>query len=142
MRGAGTCWVKEQRKNKMSHFVYVLASRPYGAIYVGAARDLRHRVEQHRSNAISSHTRKYNIKTLVWFEMHETLAAGMERQIDRRDKSAVARCLFGYSFVKFAGRVIFRAYTNGIGIFPNPYPASNRVLAQIVERPPIKSGEV
>ncbi len=69
----------------MSHFVYILASRPHGAIYVGAARDLRLRVEQHRSNAVSGHTRKYNIKILVWLEMHETMAAALlrEKQIKR-----------------------------------------------------------
>ncbi|WP_424981749.1 GIY-YIG nuclease family protein [Maritalea sp. S77] len=56
---------------KLSYFVYILAHKPKGAIYVGSARNLRHRVEQHRSGAIDGHTKKYNIKTLVYFEHFE-----------------------------------------------------------------------
>ena len=56
---------------RLPYFVYILASRPHGAIYVGSTRDLRNRVEQHRSGAVSGHTRKYQIHTLVWFEIHE-----------------------------------------------------------------------
>lgn len=35
---------------------------------MGSARDLRQRVEQHRSGEVEGHTKKYNIKTLVFFE--------------------------------------------------------------------------
>ncbi|MEM9009945.1 MAG: GIY-YIG nuclease family protein [Pseudomonadota bacterium] len=64
----------------MAHFVYILASRPFGAIYIGATRDLRQRVEQHRAGAIPGHTARYNIRTLVWFERHETLDAALKRE--------------------------------------------------------------
>ena len=69
----------------MTHFVYILANKPHGAIYVGSARDLRHRAEQHKSGAVPGHTKKYNIKTLVWFEVNETLEAALlrEKQIKR-----------------------------------------------------------
>lgn len=66
-------------------YVYILASRPHGAIYIGLARDLRARVEQHRSGAVSGHTRRYGIETLVYFEAHETLDAALlrEKQLKR-----------------------------------------------------------
>lgn len=64
----------------MPFFVYILASRPNGAIYVGSTNDLRRRVEQHLSGAVQSHTRRYGIKTLVWFEMHETLEPSLVRE--------------------------------------------------------------
>lgn len=64
----------------MSYFVYILASRPGGALYVGATRDLRRRVEQHRAKAVPGHTAKYNITTLVWFEKHPTLAEALLRE--------------------------------------------------------------
>ena len=69
----------------MTHFVYILASRRRGAVYGGSARHLRERVEQHRSGAVRGHTRKYGIKTLVYFEAHETLQAALlrEKQIKR-----------------------------------------------------------
>ena len=69
----------------MSHFVYILASRPGGAIYVGAALDLRQRIEQHRLGSAGSHTKKYQIHTLVYFEQHDTLEAALirEKQLKR-----------------------------------------------------------
>ncbi|WP_454269861.1 GIY-YIG nuclease family protein [Roseovarius sp. MBR-51] len=51
----------------MTHFVYIMASRPLGALYTGRTRDLRSRVEAHRAG-LPTHTAKYNIRRLVWFE--------------------------------------------------------------------------
>lgn len=69
----------------MPFFTYILASRPQGAIYIGATRDLRKRVEQHQARVVPGHTEKYNIHTLVWFEIHETLEGALlrEKQIKR-----------------------------------------------------------
>lgn len=67
----------------MTNFTYILAQRPHGPIYVGSARDLRQRVEQHRTGNGSVHTSKYKIYTLVWFEKHARVqdAISRERQI-------------------------------------------------------------
>ena len=69
----------------MSHFVYILASRPHGAIYIGAASDLRPRIEQHRMGSVDGHTKKYQIHTLVYFEQHDTVEAALirEKQLKR-----------------------------------------------------------
>ena len=69
---------------RMAHFVYILASRPGGALYTGRTGDLRRRVAAHRAG-LSEHTRKYNIKTLVWFECHDRFEDSLkrERQIKR-----------------------------------------------------------
>jgi len=61
-------------------FVYILASRPHGAIYIGCARDLRRRLEQHRVGSVEGHTKKYHIHRLVYFEQHETLEAARTRE--------------------------------------------------------------
>ena len=58
----------------MPYFVYMMASRPGGAIYLGSTNDLRRRVEEHRSKAVPGHTAKYNITTLVWFAVFDTYA--------------------------------------------------------------------
>jgi len=62
------------------YFVYIMASRPGGALYTGSTNDLRRRVEEHRSGMVAGHTKKYSIKTLVWFEVHETYAAALEQE--------------------------------------------------------------
>lgn len=69
----------------MSFWVYILASRPNGALYVGSTSNLVQRVEQHRAGSISAHTQRYGIHTLVWSEAHEErhLAAKREYQIKR-----------------------------------------------------------
>ncbi len=64
----------------MAHYVYIMASRPGGAIYTGSTSDLRRRVEQHRAGIPGSHTARYNIKTLVWFEAHPDFASAFARE--------------------------------------------------------------
>ena len=63
----------------MTHFVYIMASRPNGAIYIGRTRNLHHRVAQHRAGR-SEHTAKYKIKTLVWFETHDDFETSLQRE--------------------------------------------------------------
>ena len=64
----------------LAYFVYILAARPHGAIYIGKAEDLRTRIEQHRSGSAAAHTKKYGIYTLVYFEVLETLEAAFVRE--------------------------------------------------------------
>ena len=73
----------------MSHYIYILANKPNGEIHVGSARDLRQRLEQHHAGMPGSHTHKYNIRTLVYFERHDRVndAVARERSLKkwRRD---------------------------------------------------------
>ena len=62
------------------YFVYILAARPHGAIYIGCSTDLRRRIEQHRTGEGNTHTRRYGIHTLVYFETHERIDAALERE--------------------------------------------------------------
>ena len=63
----------------MAQFVYIMASRPGGAIYIGRTGNLSARVEAHRAGA-SVHTAKYKIRTLVWFETHDDFSASLQRE--------------------------------------------------------------
>jgi putative endonuclease len=64
---------------EVPHYVYILASRPGGALYTGRTRDLRSRLDAHRAG-LSRHTSRYNIRTLVWFEEHESFEASLHRE--------------------------------------------------------------
>lgn len=70
----------------MSHYVYILANRPHGAIYIGTARHLHQRMKQHRTGSVRGYARRYNISQLVWFERHETTVDALhrERRLKRR----------------------------------------------------------
>ncbi|WP_425072170.1 GIY-YIG nuclease family protein [Sagittula sp. S175] len=63
----------------MTHFVYIMASRPNGAIYIGRSSNLRSRVEAHRAG-LWQHTAKNKIRTLVWFEPHEDFSTSLHRE--------------------------------------------------------------
>ena len=65
----------------MSEFyVYILASRPGGAIYVGVTCDLVRRVYEHRSGAVPGHTKRYRIDTLVYFEQYAAAEDAIQRE--------------------------------------------------------------
>jgi putative endonuclease len=61
-------------------YVYVLASRPGGALYVGMTNDLIRRVYEHRNGLVVGFTKKYNIKRLVYFEIYDNAYQAIQRE--------------------------------------------------------------
>jgi putative endonuclease len=64
----------------MAYYVYILASRLDGAIYIGVTNDLVRRVYEHRIKAVPGFTSKYNITQLVWFEIYDDPIAAITRE--------------------------------------------------------------
>ncbi len=64
-------------------YVYMLCNDRKNVLYTGSARDLENRVRLHRSGLLPGFTKKYNVKRLVYFEVHPTvyIAAARESQI-------------------------------------------------------------
>ena len=63
------------------HFhVYTLASKPWGTLYVGVTSDIERRVFQHRHGLFDGFTKKYHVKSLVYFEEHGTAADAIHRE--------------------------------------------------------------
>jgi putative endonuclease len=67
------------------YFVYILASRYRGTMYVGLTSNLPHRMEQHRSGAVAGFTRAYRVHRLVYVEEFTSLleARARERTLKR-----------------------------------------------------------
>ena len=63
-----------------SYFVYLLASRPHGTLYIGSTSDLIARVHQHKCAAFDSFTRQHGVDRLMWFEAHENARAMVTRE--------------------------------------------------------------
>jgi len=61
-------------------FVYLLASKRNGTLYLGVTSDLHRRLDEHRSGAGSSFTRRYGVTRLVWFEVHADLEHARRRE--------------------------------------------------------------
>jgi putative endonuclease len=60
--------------------VYMLASKPWGSLYVGVTSELVKRVWEHRSDLVEGFTKRYRVHTLVWFELHETMLNAIARE--------------------------------------------------------------
>ena len=60
--------------------VYLLASQRNGTLYVGVTSDLVQRVYQHRSDAVEGFTQKFQVHTLAWYELHETMESAIVRE--------------------------------------------------------------
>ena len=63
-----------------SFFVYILASKPQGTLYVGVTSDLVRRVYQHRTGDVEGFSANYNVKQLVYFEPHASAEAAITRE--------------------------------------------------------------
>jgi putative endonuclease len=63
-----------------TYYVYMLASRPQGTLYIGVTNDLVRRVMEHREGTGSVFTRRYKVYTLVWFEPHRDIAKAIQRE--------------------------------------------------------------
>ena len=61
-------------------YLYMLASRPRGALYVGVTNDLVRRVWQHKNKLVRGHTNTYKVDRLVYFEIHETAYQAIQRE--------------------------------------------------------------
>lgn len=61
-------------------FVYVMASRPWGTLYIGITNDLWRRVFEHKEGLIEGFTKNYGVKTLVHFEEWSTASAAIHRE--------------------------------------------------------------
>ncbi len=64
----------------MAFWVYILASKPGGTLYIGVTRDIVRRVFEHRTDVVKGFTRRYGVKKLVYFEQHDTAIAAIQRE--------------------------------------------------------------
>jgi putative endonuclease len=64
----------------MAYWVYILANKPGGTLYVGVTNNLVRRVYEHREGLAEGFTKRYGVKLLVYFEAHDTIAAALQRE--------------------------------------------------------------
>ena len=64
----------------MAYYVYLLASKKHGTLYLGVTNDLVRRVYEHRTKAVPGFTSRYGVDKLVWFEIHATAEAAITRE--------------------------------------------------------------
>lgn len=63
-----------------SYYVYILASKENGTLYIGVTNDLQRRVEEHKTGAVESFTKKYAVHSLVYYEQTESVEVAINRE--------------------------------------------------------------
>ena len=61
-------------------YVYILASVRNATLYTGMTDDLSRRLHEHEEETFEGFTAQYGVKTLVWYEQHETRESAFVRE--------------------------------------------------------------
>ena len=61
-------------------YVYILASKKNGTLYIGVTSNLIQRIWQHKNNQVEGFTKKYNVHTLVYYEQYEMMESAITRE--------------------------------------------------------------
>jgi len=61
-------------------YVYILASKNNGTLYIGVTSNLIQRIWQHKNNQVEGFTEKYKVHTLVYYEQHEMMESAITRE--------------------------------------------------------------
>jgi putative endonuclease len=64
----------------VSVFVYILAHKKNGTLYIGVTSDLKRRIVQHKEALIPGFTQKYHVHMLVYFEVHSDIRDAIRRE--------------------------------------------------------------
>ena len=63
-----------------SYYVYILASRIGGTLYIGVTNDLVRRVGEHRLELMKGFTKRYGVHKLVYFEQFDDIRDAIQRE--------------------------------------------------------------
>jgi len=63
-----------------NYFVYILASKRNGTLYIGVTNNLENRMYQHKNKLIDGFTKKYSVDKLVHYEMTNDVRSAIQRE--------------------------------------------------------------
>ncbi|MBI4709466.1 MAG: GIY-YIG nuclease family protein [Candidatus Portnoybacteria bacterium] len=66
--------------NNKHYYVYILAGKRNGALYIGVTSDLKKRVWEHKNNIIEGFTKKYKVHGLVYFEQTNDIRSAIRKE--------------------------------------------------------------
>ena len=68
------------QKVENRYYIYIMASRRNGTLYIGVTSDLVKRVYEHRNDLTEGFTKKYGIHTLVYYETTDNVEGAIIRE--------------------------------------------------------------
>ena len=66
--------------NTMPFFVYILASKRNGTLYIGVTNNLPRRMSEHKAKLVPGFTKQYDVTLLVYFETFESILEARSRE--------------------------------------------------------------
>jgi putative endonuclease len=63
-----------------TYYVYIMASKKNGTLYIGVTNDLLQRVWQHKNDVHEGFTKKYGVHYLVWYEAINDIQGAIKRE--------------------------------------------------------------
>lgn len=64
----------------MKYYVYILASKKNGTLYIGVTNNLVRRISEHKAGEVKSFTSKYNVDQLVYYEDFDDPMSAITRE--------------------------------------------------------------
>lgn len=62
------------------YYVYILANKKDGVLYIGVTSNIIKRVYEHKANLVEGFTNRYQIKRLVYYEILDTAEEAIIRE--------------------------------------------------------------
>jgi putative endonuclease len=62
------------------YFVYILASKRDGVLYIGVTNNIIKRIYQHRNNLVEGFTNAYHVHNLVYYEIYSDALNAIARE--------------------------------------------------------------
>ena len=63
-----------------NYYVYILASKYKGTLYVGVTNNLSRRIYEHNNKVVDGFTKKYNVDMLVYYEISDDISSAIQRE--------------------------------------------------------------
>ena len=61
-------------------YVYIMANKRNGTIYIGVTNNLAHRVYEHANSLVPGFTSRYGLKMLVYYEVFDSISLAIQRE--------------------------------------------------------------
>jgi len=62
------------------YYVYILASKKNGTLYIGITNNLIKRIYEHKNNLVDGFTKKYKVHKLVYYEICSDVQTALQRE--------------------------------------------------------------
>ena len=66
--------------NENQYYIYILANKRNGTLYIGVTSNLVKRIYEHKNNIIEGFSKKYNIHKLVYYEITDDIESAIRRE--------------------------------------------------------------